>query len=106
MVRKYRIRIDQDVISFTFTALKLKHDLLWGTVFAAKKAFSSCDVLLREFSRRGNHTGWIELKLYSQTSYLNFPYTDILQSTEIITRKRPAGELITYKFMYSIVRHK
>ena len=33
VIRKYRIRIDQDVISLTFTSLKLKHYLLRRAVF-------------------------------------------------------------------------
>ena len=90
MVRKYRIRIHKDMIFLSLASLKLHECLYIGTVLSAKKTLPLGYILLGQLCCRGYHSGRIELKLYGQSSDLDFPYTDILQSPEVITRKRPA----------------
>ena len=90
MVRKYRIWIHEDMIFLSLASLELHEGLYIGTVLAAKKTLPLGNFLFSQFCSRRNHSGRIELKLHGQSSDLDFPYTDILQSPEVITRKRPA----------------
>ena len=90
MVRKYRIWIYKNVIFLALSPFKPDHALLWRTVFPTKETLAHRYVFLIQLCSGRNDPGRIELKLYCQSASLNFPYPDILQGPEVITRKRPA----------------
>ena len=90
MVRENRIWINKDMILLTLASLELNECLDIRTVLATQETFSVGNFLFCQFRRRRNHPGRVELELYGKTSDLNLSYTDILQSPEVITRKRPA----------------
>ena len=105
MVREYRIRIDQYIVFLTLAALEFQLDLLRRAILTAKETFASGNILLCQFRCRRNHSGRIELNLHRQSSHLKVLHPHILQCTEIITRQRPAGKLVTYEFMYPVLLH-
>ena len=105
MIRKYRIRINQNMIFLALTTLELHHYLFFRAVFTTEEAATLGNILLAEFCCGRHHPGRVELELYVQTANLNLLDAHILQRPEIITGQRPTRELVSYELMYSIFFH-
>ena len=103
MVRKNRIRIYEDMIFLSLASVKLDKHLFLRSVLSAEEALSRRYLLFAELCGRRNYPRRIELKLHGQSSDLHFPHLHVLQSTVVITCKRPARKLVSYELMYYLV---